>query len=336
MRRSLILALVLGGCVSSGASDTDGDRLSDEFEALIRTNPELRDSDGDGFTDAEEHLQYFDANDLGDHPSDGRYPRLALPEEIVATGWRVDDVSDSWEREDQYGELIDLHAFYGNVILVAVMAESVERCQNEAIEHADAYERFADRGLMVVHLLVEGTPEGAPANVTRWDDAWSLNFAVLDQNDQDLLGAYVEVDGGTFDVPSWTLIDRTMTVRSWYDSEPFDVDAVEDLLDEDVPFVDWPMPANTRELRAALGLRVIEDDDATLDSKFVSESLNAPVEGDLAAGLGRNDFAPVDERGNAARSPFGGGECAASVAGRSSLPALLLLPFLRRRRHPGR
>ncbi len=335
MRITLFLTLVLAGCVS-GAADTDGDRLSDEFEALIGTNPELRDSDGDGFTDAEEHLQYFDANDLGDHPSDGSYPRLAVPREIEFTGWGEGDVSDSWQREDQYGELVDLHSFYGNVILVAVMAEYVERCQNEAIEQADAYEEFADRGLMVVHLLVDGDPEGSPANPSRWDDSWDLGYAVLDQNEQDLLGAYVEFENDSFNVPSWTLIDRTMTIRSWYDTEPFDVDAVEDLLDEEVPFVDWPMPANTRELRDALGLRVIADDDATLDGKFVDASLSASVEGDLAAGLGRNDFAPVDERGNAARSPFGGGECAASLAGRSSLPVLLLLPFLRRRRHPGR
>ncbi len=205
---ALLLALLpLAGC-SSGAADADGDLLSDVFEDLIGTRSDLRDSDGDGFTDAEEHLSYFDADDLDDHPYSTSYPRLALPEDITPTGWDVGDVSGDWTRQDQAEQDISLHAFYGNVIVIAVLAEYVDTAQDEAVDHQDAYEDYADRGFMVIHLLVDGEPEDSPPDPAGWASDFGLDFAIIDESDQTLLDAYVDTSGDTFTIPSWTVIGR--------------------------------------------------------------------------------------------------------------------------------
>ena len=80
-----LLSLALGGCTTS--QDTDGDLLTDSFEATIGTNPEIDDSDGDGVLDGVEHLAYFDPMDEDDHPIEGNYPRGPIPAEIDNDGW---------------------------------------------------------------------------------------------------------------------------------------------------------------------------------------------------------------------------------------------------------
>jgi len=50
--------------------DTDGDGLSDAFEATLGSNPNLVDSDGDGYTDYEEYLAGTSLMDATDFPSE--------------------------------------------------------------------------------------------------------------------------------------------------------------------------------------------------------------------------------------------------------------------------
>lgn len=325
----LLLALAAPAC-TPGAADQDGDFLSDEFEELIGTRRDLRDSDGDGFTDAEEHLAYYDATDNGDYPLEGSYPRLAVPEEIEAEGWGEGDVSDTWGREDHREQDLELHDFYGNVVLIAVLAEYIDRAQDDALEHQDAYEDYADRGLMVIHLLVDGDPEDTSPDPAGWSSDFNLDFAIVDDEQQTLIPAYVDTSGTKFTIPSWTVLGRDLVIREHDNTDPFDLDVVEDLLDEDVPEVDWPLPANVREVREALGLRRFVDDEANLDHKLVSADMNASLDGDLANGLDGNSFSPVDSSGNAAGTPFGGTSCA-SALGIGLFPLLLGAPLRRRR-----
>ncbi len=109
----LALCLPLAAC---GAPDGDGDSLSDTFEALIGTNPELGDSDGDGVTDAQEYLAYFDPLDRDDVPYVGGYPRQPLPEEFDGAGWNQGQISKTWldgdtedseASTDRHGDLLD-------------------------------------------------------------------------------------------------------------------------------------------------------------------------------------------------------------------------------------
>lgn len=330
-----LLLFVLPGLVacSSGSSDSDGDFLSDEFEALIGTRRDLRDSDGDGFTDAEEHLSYYDATDNGDHPmEDSDYPRLALPEDIEADGWGEGDISDSWEREDHLEQELRLHDFFGNVIVIATLAEYVDTAQSDAMEQQDAYDDFRDRGLMVFHLLVDGEPEDTPPDPEGWASDFGLGFAVINDVQQTLIPAYVDMSGDTFIIPSYTVIGRDMVIAEHDNTDRFNTDLVEELLDEPVPEVTtWPLPANVIEIRQELGLRRYTDDEANLSHKLVSPDMNASLHGDLENRIEGNAFSPVDAEGNASGQPFGGESCDTS-SGRFALFPLLLLPPLRRRR----
>ena len=133
-----LLALSLGACTTT--QDTDGDLLTDSFEATIGTNPEIDDSDGDGFLDGVEYLSYFDPMDEDDHPIEGNYPRGPIPAEIDNDGWDEGDISNNWTHEDRHGDIVDLHDFYGQVILVDVGSEWCGPCQNAAPIAQDEYE----------------------------------------------------------------------------------------------------------------------------------------------------------------------------------------------------
>ena len=107
----------------AGTQDTDGDGLTDAFEARIGTDPDDRDTDGDGFEDDEEHLNYFFANDPTDFPYQGDYPRGPIPTSVAGEGWGQGQVSNNWTVIDQYGEALQLHRFYGNVVVVELAAD---------------------------------------------------------------------------------------------------------------------------------------------------------------------------------------------------------------------
>jgi outer membrane protein OmpA-like peptidoglycan-associated protein len=51
-------ALTLFGVITSGNEDSDGDKLTDDLEEQLGTDPNNPDTDGDGLTDGEEYLTY--------------------------------------------------------------------------------------------------------------------------------------------------------------------------------------------------------------------------------------------------------------------------------------
>ena len=103
--------------------DSDGDGITDAFEESIGTDWTDPDTDNDGFEDGEEHLNYFYANDSSDFPYAGDYPRGPLPSTISGQGWSQGSVSNNWTLVDQWGEELQLHRFYGNVIVVELAAD---------------------------------------------------------------------------------------------------------------------------------------------------------------------------------------------------------------------
>ena len=70
-----------------GDQDNDGDGLTDAFEVKIGTDPNSLDTDEDGYSDPEEHLNYFFADDSTDWPYVGGYPRQAIPEDLPSGVW---------------------------------------------------------------------------------------------------------------------------------------------------------------------------------------------------------------------------------------------------------
>jgi thiol-disulfide isomerase/thioredoxin len=337
--------------MACGVADTDGDMLSDSFEELIGTNPELGDSDGDGFTDAEEYLAYFDPDDRDDFPYEGGYPRGPLPREIDGEGWGPGDVSNSWDGEDQHGQLLDLHKFYGNVVMIDIGSEWCGPCNAAAPIAEEHYQDFKDEGFMVFGLLMDGLTQadGTP-DIDRWIEGHELTYPVLPDPNQEKVQHYVPLDAnGSYGIPLFGFIGRDMTIEihgvnggGWTEAD------IEELLEAEVPYVEWPMPENTGDLRAEFGITVANHHDSHLDTN-IALSLDAigsgasvqasgnennanegdGNEGDSNEGDGTggseqtSTYAPSNADGTYSRPPWGGADC--SLAQRSGPGTLALL-----------
>ncbi len=321
-----------------GVADTDEDLLSDNLELLIGTNPEIADSDGDGFTDAVEWLGYYNPMDAEDAPWEGEYHRMPSPSnhpntdaEIDSNGWDEGDISNNWTLEDRYGDLIDLHDWYGQVVLIDMGAEWCGPCQAAAPAAEEEYQDLKDDGFVVIGLLIEGTVNNTPPDLDRWSDAYDLTYPVVDGFDFDV-SVYIESSDGSFGIPNFSVIGRDMEVELIYEN-PSPTAAIEDAMDEDVPYVEWPLPENAEELRAELGI------DLTVDDPHFATNIELGIEqaGAAASGGGGGSsaasgsdgagggFTVANSDGSYAGPPWGGASCSASgPTGAGSLLGLLL------------
>ena len=346
--RFTCLAAVLP-LMACGVSDTDGDMLSDPFEELIGTNPELGDSDGDGFTDAEEYLAYFDPDDRDDFPYEGGYPRGPLPQEIDSDGWGPGDVSETWDNDDQFGETLDLHKFYGNVIMIDIGSEWCGPCNAAAPEAEQHYQDFKEEGFIVLGILMDGLQNPSTPEADRWIEEHELTYPVFTDQDQNQVQHYIPTDAdGSFGIPLFGFIGRDMTIEiHGVSGSGWTEDDIEDLLGAEVPYVEWPMPENTGDLRAEFGITVASHHDTHLDDNIalalesigsgatVAASGNNGGGGDDSDDSGDNDSAdsanegqgssyiPSNSDGTYAGAPWGGADC--SIAQRTGPGALALL-----------
>ena len=348
MQRSLLaivsLTLVLVGC---GPKDTDEDYLLDDFEIAIGTNPELADSDGDGFTDAEEYLQYFDPMDEDDFPYTGGYPRLPLPEDIEDEGWDVGEVTRDWDADDaqdQHGETINIHKFYGNVVVLDIAAEWCGPCREAAPEAEQEYQDLKERGFTVINILLDGLSQDAEPDLDRWIEDLDLTFPIMGDHDQTIVSNYIE-QGQSFGIPNFTILDRGLNIRA-RQINPVDWDLVNELLDEAPPEVEWPLPENADEIRAEFGFSKLTVDYIVPGDGIPEASGGAEIGGDGAAsddtsgateaGAG-NSASEAVAPGRYAGPPFGGSGSGCTLAAGSSSTglsamALLLIGLLATRR----
>ncbi len=342
------LPLLLVGC---GPRDTDEDYLLDDFEIAIGTNPELADSDGDGFSDTEEYLQYFDPTDEDDFPYTGGYPRLPLPAEIDDEGWDVGEVSHDWDSddsEDQHEEAVNIHKFYGNVVVIDIAAEWCGPCRQAAPEAEQEYQDFIDRGFVVINILLDGLSQSEEPDLDRWTEDLELTFPVVGDHDQSIASNYI-ASSGSFGIPNFSILDRELNIRA-KQINPVDWELVGELLDEDPPQVDWPLPENADEIRAELGISITASTaDYIVPGEGIPEAsgganLNggggaSTTDGPETGGEVSNEAAEAVVPGEYAGPPFGGAGSGCAVAANSSSTGLVSLALvlvgmlgLRRRR----
>lgn len=118
----LVLAALLGACATPTAVDlpldSDGDGLLDPDEVAAGTDPANVDSDADSYEDGTEVASYTDPTDPDDHPYAGGWPIDSCRNDIVGTGKNVGDVAWQFELVDQYDEVVRLHDFCNQAILI--------------------------------------------------------------------------------------------------------------------------------------------------------------------------------------------------------------------------
>lgn len=256
-----ITALAIGCTPAEEEVDVDPDRdgLTTDFEAIIGTDAENIDSDGDGHFDAIEYLQYFDPTNADDYPYEGEWARGPLPSSEVwdglsaEDGWEEGEFSRSWTKEDQFGQEIKLRRFYGNVILIDFSAEWCGPCRAAAETLRDKYEDRRDRGFVILQVMLDGyTPGDGQPDLDRWASDFDLNHTLIGGRDAEFEGHYMPGNAG---IPNYTIIGRDFTIESWYQAggEP-NWTLIDSLIDEEPPEVEYPMPDNADYLIDFYGL----------------------------------------------------------------------------------
>ncbi len=222
--------------------DPDGDQLTNDFESEIGTNPNVADTDGDGYDDGVEHTNFFFARDASDYPYIGGYPRGPIPEEVEGEGFDQGQITDNWSHLDQFEQELWMHRFYGNVVVIYIDTEEAPPIGSIAPSVQATYEEYADEGFVVLNFLTQGLTWGSPPSATRWIGDHGLTFPVFEHQNQSVS---VNYHYAPF-VPHFTVLDRNLRIRSLsysgYNEWEFVIDEVEFLLSEDPPEVDWPLP----------------------------------------------------------------------------------------------
>ena len=205
-------------------ADTDGDGLDDGDERTVTSDPNNPDTDGDGWTDGEEidlvtnPLNGFDWDFGSDRWPDFRWLAAADGADD-ADDYEVGEVFPNFEYEDQFGNDVDLHRFYGYVILLDVSAGWCGPCQIVAETANDEWKDLRKDGFMIIHLMVDdwtGTGSADSEFAQEWADEFGLEFPVLAQDDgevsNDLFAAGI-YEGA---IPFQLLLDREMRIDQSY------------------------------------------------------------------------------------------------------------------------
>lgn len=288
----MIAPLLLTSCivVRGGADgDPDGDLLTTEFEESIGTDPDNADSDGDGFEDGEEYVNYFSPTNDEDFPyTNADYPRGPLPDsdawsalreaadEDMGRGWDVGEFTKSFAGVDQYGDTLLLKRFYGEVLLIDISAEWCPPCRAAALTYEEEWQSMVGEGVMFFTVLGDGLNTD-DADASRWEQ-WptgefdggahpyghpsnyggevgpAISSAILedglgDDTAQEVSRPWLDQTNA---FPTFILIDRNHLITTVQGGTSGDtMEVVAEMAAEERPEVDYLLPENVDEVRDA-------------------------------------------------------------------------------------
>ncbi len=205
--------------------DTDGDGISDGDEVHdTDTDPTNSDTDGDGYSDGEEIEADSSPTDGFQWPDgEGNWPDFSDEAEadgITGSGWSMGDQIPDIALIDQFDQPFQLYQYYGFVILLDVSAGWCNPC-NAVAEHAEAlYQAHREEGFVLIHIMLDGWEEETPADMTflqQWADTHGLTFPLTREvgTEDDPQYAVNQLRyAGTLmgGIPNFILLDRDLRI----------------------------------------------------------------------------------------------------------------------------
>ncbi len=201
--------------------DDDQDGLSNLAEAEAGTDPTNPDSDTDGIADGAEFQAGSDPLDMYSWPQgSGSWPnRLAIAKQDLAgeaIGWGLGDrlLNQPWT--DQFQQRVELHQFYGYVVVLSVGATWCPPCRQAALTSQALWDEHRDQGVVFVEQLNDGQVQGVDAtqaDVDGWVGQYEMQFPVVWAN--------VALFNAP-SIPTFYIMDRDLIVRDIIAGNPGD------------------------------------------------------------------------------------------------------------------
>ncbi len=139
------------------------------------------DVDGDGFDDGVEVGAQTDPLEIGSWPMDLGWPdrRDAASAAGVTGGSSMSpgQVAPNLNLTDQFGNTVNLHQFYGYVVVISLGAVWCGPCQQAASSSQHLWDEHRDDGVIFLELLLEGQGQGSSPSQNDLDN-WATNFSI--------------------------------------------------------------------------------------------------------------------------------------------------------------
>ncbi len=243
------LGLLAAGCspCSNANDDADEDRLDCELELQAGTDPELADSDGDGYLDGDEVTEGSDPTDPDSLIYEGGWPYYWDKDSIDGPDWFYDAGTDTKVRPaigvklprlvgvDQFGEQVEIYdfAYHGKPILLDLSTEWCSPCKAIArwLEESDDSiladypwwnsdwtgipELVANGDVYWLTVLYEDSAglDAYPRVASRWYDDYPLPYIPVLADTEDRMNRWLRNTG----IPTGNLLDEEMTMLTFSD-----------------------------------------------------------------------------------------------------------------------